>query len=105
MGVYIIAEAGVNHNGSFELACKLIEAAKEAGADCIKFQTFNSKKLVKVDDDNFINTADRLRELTRRFQEFTQTLGFSDEAKEGLKTIINHMGHYPHYFYYQIFIR
>ena len=46
MSVYIIAEAGVNHNGSFDLACKLADAAKEAGADCIKFQTFKSEKLV-----------------------------------------------------------
>lgn len=46
MGVYIIAEAGVNHNGSFGLACKLVDAAKDAGVDCIKFQTFMSKNLV-----------------------------------------------------------
>ena len=46
MSVYIIAEAGVNHNGSFDLACKLVDAAKKAGADCIKFQTFKSNNLV-----------------------------------------------------------
>ena len=37
---YIIAEAGVNHNGNFELAKQLVDTAAEAGADCIKFQTF-----------------------------------------------------------------
>lgn len=46
MGVYIIAEAGVNHNGCYELACKLVDAAKEAGVNCIKFQTFKAKDLV-----------------------------------------------------------
>lgn len=46
MSVFIIAEAGVNHNGSFELACKLIDSAKDAGVDCIKFQTFKSERLV-----------------------------------------------------------
>lgn len=44
--VLIIAEAGVNHNGDFEKAKKLIEVAAEAGADIVKFQTFKAKKLV-----------------------------------------------------------
>lgn len=44
--VIIIAEAGVNHNGNFELAKKMVDAAKEAGVDYVKFQTFNPKKLV-----------------------------------------------------------
>lgn len=46
MSIKIIAEAGVNHNGSLELAKKMIEKAKEAGADYIKFQTFQPEKLV-----------------------------------------------------------
>jgi len=44
--VFIIAEAGVNHNGSIELAKKLINAAVESGADAVKFQTFKAENLV-----------------------------------------------------------
>lgn len=44
--VYIIAEAGVNHNGSLDLAKQLIREAAKAGADAIKFQTFKSSELV-----------------------------------------------------------
>lgn len=43
--VFFIAEAGVNHNGSFELAKKLIDIAAQAGADAVKFQTFKAKNL------------------------------------------------------------
>lgn len=43
---YIIAEAGVNHNGSLDMAKKLIEVAAQAGADAVKFQTFKADKLV-----------------------------------------------------------
>lgn len=46
---YIIAEAGVNHNGDEKLAFKLIDVAHAAGADVIKFQTFKAKKLVTDD--------------------------------------------------------
>lgn len=46
MSIFIIAEAGVNHNGSLELAKKLIDAATDAGADAVKFQTFKADNLV-----------------------------------------------------------
>lgn len=46
MKIIIIAEAGVNHNGSIETAKKLIDVATEAGADYVKFQTFKANKLV-----------------------------------------------------------
>ena len=44
--VLIIAEAGVNHNGSIENAFKLVDAAVEAGVDFVKFQTFKAENLV-----------------------------------------------------------
>ena len=44
--VLIIAEAGVNHNGSLDIAKKLVDKAVEAGVDIIKFQTFKAEKLV-----------------------------------------------------------
>jgi N,N'-diacetyllegionaminate synthase len=44
--VFIVAEAGVNHNGDLQLARRLIDAAREAGADAVKFQTFRSDALV-----------------------------------------------------------
>ena len=49
MSVFIIAEAGVNHNGSVKLARKLIDVAVEAGVDAVKFQTFKAEKLVSKD--------------------------------------------------------
>ena len=46
---FIIAEAGVNHNGDIELARRLIDVAALAGADAVKFQTFKAEKLVTTD--------------------------------------------------------
>lgn len=46
---FIIAEAGVNHNGSLVLAKKLVQAAAQSGADAVKFQTFQAKHLVTSD--------------------------------------------------------
>ena len=47
MTVFIIAEAGVNHNGDEDTAIELIDLASEARADAIKFQTFSAEKVVQ----------------------------------------------------------
>lgn len=47
--IFVIAEAGVNHNGNMETAKRMIDAAAEAGADAIKFQTFKADNLVRKD--------------------------------------------------------
>ena len=46
MNVFIIAEAGVNHNGKLNLAKEMVDKAKDVGVDCIKFQTFISENFV-----------------------------------------------------------
>ena len=90
MGVYIIAEAGVNHNGSFKLACKLVDEAKKAGADCIKFQTFQSKNLVsrnaqkaeyQKDTTGEGTQADLLKRLELTYDEFLALKAYCDKVK------------------------
>jgi N,N'-diacetyllegionaminate synthase len=82
MSVFVIAEAGVNHNGSIELAKKMIDKAKDAGADCIKFQTFVSRNIVsknagkaeyqKKQTDINESQLDMLKKLELSFDEFIE---------------------------------
>ena len=50
---FIVAEIGNNHEGSFNVACKLINEAKKSGVDAVKFQTFKT--------ENFINFSEKKR--------------------------------------------
>lgn len=78
--VYIIAEAGVNHNGCVGLAFKLCDAAKEAGVDAVKFQTWKTENIItketKQADYQMVNTAkeesqyDMLKRLELSYDEF-----------------------------------
>lgn len=89
MGVYIIAEAGVNHNGSFETACRLVDAAKEVGADCIKFQTFKSSNCVshraqkaeyQKDNTGEGSQVDMLKKLELSYDEFLKLKEYCDRV-------------------------
>ena len=54
---YVIAEIGANHNGDMKLAAELIKAAKDAGADCVKFQSWTKESIfaaVKYEENYFL---------------------------------------------------
>ena len=89
MSVYIIAEAGVNHNGSLELAKELIKVASECGADAVKFQTFKTDKLVtrnakkaeyqKENDASSSTQEEMLRRLELSYADFIE---LNEECKK-----------------------
>lgn len=87
--VFIIAEAGVNHNGSFKLAQELIDKAVDAGVDCIKFQTYKSEnlvsynvKLAEYQKENLGKDESQykmLKELEISFEEFKELKKYCEE--------------------------
>ena len=86
--VFIIAEAGVNHNGSFNIAKELVDTAKTAGVDAIKFQTFKAQNLVsknadkanyqKANTGNSDKQIDMLKKLELSFEEFSSLKKYCD---------------------------
>lgn len=89
--VLIIAEAGVNHNGDIELAKEMVDIADEAGADIIKFQTYNSEKLVtkmtpkaqyQIKNTNDCNTQyEMIKQLELSKNEFCQLFKYCENKK------------------------
>lgn len=58
---FIIAEIGLNHNGDADIAKKLIIQAKEAGADAVKFQLYDTKEFIPYNDKAFLHLKERTR--------------------------------------------
>ncbi len=89
MGVYIIAEAGVNHNGDICLARKLCLAAKNAGADAVKFQTWITEKIITrnvkqaayqaENTGNNQSQFDMLKALELTYDEFREIKNYCDQ--------------------------
>ncbi len=86
--VFIIAEAGVNHNGDMALAKQLIDIAADAKADAVKFQTFIAEKLVskfaekaayqKASTDAAENQLNMIRKLELKFDQFEELRNYAD---------------------------
>ncbi len=78
MTCFIIAEAGVNHNGDIQLAKELIYAAKEAGADAVKFQTFKADTLVNKTAEKAQYQKNNTKESSTQY-EMLKSLEISEE--------------------------
>ncbi len=89
--VFIIAEAGVNHNGRLDLALQLVDKAKEAGADCVKFQTFITENEIsryaekaeyqKEATGNEENEFEMVKKLELSFDQFRQIEAYCREKE------------------------
>lgn len=88
---FIIAEAGVNHNGKLSLAKKLVDSAKKSGVDAIKFQTFKAEEVVtknaqmaeyqKMNIRKKESQQEMLRRLELRYEDFIELKEYCDEKK------------------------
>lgn len=80
MKTFIIAEAGVNHNGDLELAKQLIDVAKDSGADAVKFQTGQAQRVVSKSAKKAQYQIQNTKDDSQSQLEMIQKLTLSDEA-------------------------
>jgi N,N'-diacetyllegionaminate synthase len=88
--IFIIAEAGVNHNGNIEIAKKMIEVARECGADAIKFQTFKTEEVIskhapkaeyqKLNTGENKSQLEMVKKLELSFEDFVELKEYCDKV-------------------------
>ena len=89
--VFVIAEAGVNHNGDLKMARALIDVAVEAGADAVKFQTFRADRLVTTDAPKAEYQLQSTNDAESQF-EMLRGLELSADAHRELQSLCNARG-------------
>jgi len=91
---YIIAELGSNHNGDMDLARKLIEEAKKAGADCVKFQSWSKETIFskKVYDDNHFLADDYRNRKDYTLEKIVEAYSISEQELLEMKKHADEIG-------------